>query len=122
MCVRILSKNFVLFLIMSSVQLKFINVAAVNCQYCCSNQQKLLLYPANVPSDCNLSTSVRCMQVEVVKNTILQMYYTRFTSLSYTWLSEVQTTTGIQLGLEHLYKPEKLHPRYMQCRLLKIRS
>ena len=48
---------------MSSVQLKFINVAAVNCQYYCSNQQKLLLCPANVPSDCNLSTSVRCMQV-----------------------------------------------------------
>ena len=77
---------------MSSVQLKFINVAAVNCQYCCSNQQILLLYPANVPSDCNLSTSVRCMQVVVVKNTNWQMYWTCFTSLSCAWLSEAQTT------------------------------
>ena len=66
----------------------FINVAAVISKYC-------------FPENCNLATSVSCMQMIKVKITACEMYWNWLTSTSCTCLSDVKSATVVQLILDH---------------------
>ena len=55
-------------------------------------------------SGCNHATTARCMQVAVVKNTVLQMYWRWFTYLCGIWLLEFKSTAGVQMIMGHSKK------------------
>ena len=86
---RILFREFLANIFLSIVHLFLVNIFALINKYCCLAEWKL-------------NTSVRCRQVTVVKITAWQMYWTWFTSLCHTRLSGVKSTSGVQLGLEHV--------------------